>query len=177
MARSDIYRNFWSGVRFGIRVGTQEVGGLSGWMCTELELTQLSFKPTVTLLSPKLLNKDIFTTWRKKITKKNTRMYNLVILGQITPPWTDGASKKLVLLRAHGKAEGDKGRAAKNLTVMMLGSGEWEAEWFKTLTLLLGGRHEQKGSPHGKGAKRIWIQFTALISCYIFMNVLKSIHT
>lgn len=32
-------------------------------------------------------------------------MYNLVKLGQIAPPWADGASKKSALLGARGKAE------------------------------------------------------------------------
>lgn len=54
MARSDIHRNFCSGGRFGVGVGTQELGGLSGWTRTELELTQLPFNPTVTFLSPQV---------------------------------------------------------------------------------------------------------------------------
>lgn len=70
MARSDIYRNFWSGGRFGVRVGTQELGGLSGWTCTELELTQLPLTLQSHFCPPKFLNKGIFTTWRIKNNQK-----------------------------------------------------------------------------------------------------------
>lgn len=115
MARSDIHRNFWSGGRFGVGVGTQELGGLSGWTCTELELTQLPLILQSHFCPPRFLNKGIFTTWRKKKNnQKNTQMYNLVKSGQITPPWADGASKKSALLGARGKAEtAIKGRLPK----------------------------------------------------------------
>lgn len=55
-------------------------------------------------------------------------MYNLVKLGQIAPPWADGASKKSALLGARGKAEtAIKGGLPKTWRgwSLVLGRGSW----------------------------------------------------
>lgn len=111
---SDIYRNFWSRVRFGVRVGSQELHGLIGGTCAELGLTGNQ----VTRLSPELLNKDIFSSWRKKKSNKKTPMTdNLIIHGQIAHHRITRASKKWVSRfsedMARQRERGRKGRLPK----------------------------------------------------------------
>lgn len=165
---SDIYRNFWSRVRFGVRVGSQELHGLVGGTCAELGLTGNQ----VTRLSPELLNKDIFSSWRKKKSNKKTPM-----TVQSDHTWPDRTSpdyqgfKKMSIkvFRGHGKAERARkeGQVAKNLVVMMLRSGEQEAgDWtsFNLPHRCWEGDVSKRAVPIKKEAKSIWTQFTALIS-------------
>lgn len=165
---SDIYRNFWSRVRFGVRVGSQELCGLAGWTRAELGLTGNQ----VTYLSPELLNKDLFTSWRKKKSNKKTPMNvqsDHTWPDRTSPDYQDFKEMSIKAFRGHGKAETvrKEGQVAKNLVVMMLRSGEQEAgDWtsFNLPHRCREGDVSERAVPIKKGAKSIWTQFTALIS-------------
>lgn len=63
--RFGFHRNFGSRVMFEVRVGTEARRAFRLEVC-HATVNSATSQPVVIFLSPKLLNNDIFTKWRKK---------------------------------------------------------------------------------------------------------------
>ena len=171
MVCSDIYRNFWSRVRFGVRVGSQELGGLAGWTCAELESTWLPVNPTVTCLSPELVKERYIHHLEEE--KNNKKPHECAIWSYMARlhitrlPGLQRNEYQGVQRTWQGRDSGE-GRAGCRKSdgddAPFWGAGSWGLDRLQPSTLLSGGRHERKGSSDRKAAKSIWTQSTALIS-------------